>query len=203
MWMSAVEALRLLWSWVGCCWLPRSLRHAGSRRAGRHASSNAFSKLETTRARVSASLPAAHSACARAAAGPRQPARSGQRASISSRASPSRALYACLDCPRSPAPPQTHARARYVRSPPADPCTPRRHLCGGRRGPCQSTSRCSRTTTARCRSASGVTATVPGSRSGCWRRDGLPAWAWMRVSTSLKIGVNTGVECCEYRPRDP
>ena len=88
----------------------RSLQHADFDWAGWYAYLDAFSKLESTRTRVATLLADAHSACARAATGLPQPARSDQRASISIRACRSRTRYACCDCPRPPAPSYMHAR---------------------------------------------------------------------------------------------
>ena len=95
---------------MGCCCLLRSLQHADFGWARWYACLDAFSKRERTRTRVATLLTDGHNACARSATGPRQPSRSDQRASISSRAGRSRTRYACCDCPRPPAPSHTHAR---------------------------------------------------------------------------------------------
>ena len=101
MWMITVEALRLLWSWVGCCWLPCSLRHAGSHRASGYASSDGFSKLETTRARVGLGLSACGSLCVRSCR--RRAATAGQERPESLNLFKSFTLPSAVRMPRLPA----------------------------------------------------------------------------------------------------
>ena len=68
--VSVDYALSRLWSWMSFCWLLRSLQHSGSHQPRWYGCSDAFYKLDSTRARVAVSLHDAHAVCDHVAAGP-------------------------------------------------------------------------------------------------------------------------------------